>query len=172
MSDFDPKDRQFALRMIPYGVFVATSYDEQTQELAAQTVHWVTQSSFNPPLVLISLATTSNLYRVVRSSGRICLHMLGKDDADEAFAFRAGQVVRNGDRLNGHPIKGGRGHVPLLLHAVASLECRMIAAVEYGDHHPILAEVIDTHVRLPPSERPDDMILRLDELGQTIFYGG
>lgn len=172
----DPEKREFALRMIPYGVFIATSFDEATGDLAAQTVHWVMQTSFDPPLVMVALDTGSELYRVVRASNRIALHMLGRDDAAEAFAFRLGRVQRKrgpeGDFLNGHPVTGGRAHLPLLLHAVAVIECRIIAAVEFGDHHPVLAEVIDAHTRLPMHDRPDRMVLRMEELGETMFYGG
>ncbi len=176
MKPLDPVARQFALRMIPYGVFVATSFDDTTGDLAAQTVHWVMQTSITPPLVMVALPVGSELNRVVRASNRIVLHMLGRDDAAEAFAFRAGRVVRErgpaGDFLNGHPITTGRGHVPLLLHAVAVVECRLLGAFEVGDHHPALFEVIDVHVRLPPHRRPDEMIMHLRELGETIFYGG
>jgi flavin reductase (DIM6/NTAB) family NADH-FMN oxidoreductase RutF len=172
----DPAVRRFALRMIPYGVFVATSYDEESRTLAAQTVHWVTQTSFTPPLLMVALDTRSPLYQVVRASSRIVLHMLGRDDGDEAFAFRQGRVfpeqTPEGHFLNGHPVIGGRGHVPLLLHAIAVIQCHVRGIMEYGDHHPLLAEIIDAEVRLPPQERPDKMILRIDELGETIFYGG
>jgi flavin reductase (DIM6/NTAB) family NADH-FMN oxidoreductase RutF len=59
-----------------------------------------------------------------------------------------------------------------LLNAVAVLECRVLAVLEFGDHHTIVAEVGEAHVRLPPLDRPDDMILHMRDLGETIFYGG
>jgi flavin reductase (DIM6/NTAB) family NADH-FMN oxidoreductase RutF len=48
----------------------------------------------------------------------------------------------------------------------------MRAILEAGDHFPVIAEVIDAHVRLPQTERPDAMALQLSEMGETIFCGG
>jgi flavin reductase (DIM6/NTAB) family NADH-FMN oxidoreductase RutF len=48
----------------------------------------------------------------------------------------------------------------------------MRAILEAGDHFPVIAEVIDIHIRLPQDGRPDGMVLRLPELGATRFYGG
>ena len=43
----NPDDKKTALRMIPYGLYVLTAkHDDNT---AAATVHWVTQTSFDPP---------------------------------------------------------------------------------------------------------------------------
>ena len=44
--------RRFALRMIPYGVHVVTALDAAGGPVAA-TAHWVTQTSFEPPLVKV-----------------------------------------------------------------------------------------------------------------------
>jgi flavin reductase (DIM6/NTAB) family NADH-FMN oxidoreductase RutF len=44
--------------------------------------------------------------------------------------------------------------------------------VEAGDHHVIVAEVIDANVSVPPSGRPDAAILEMKDLGDNVFYGG
>ena len=131
----EPEDRKFALRMIPYGVFVLTAINPITGEAAAATVHWVTQTSFTPCLLAVSL--------------------------------QDGTAT-----IGGWGASWGR-HGTLVLHnAVSVLECHMRAIMEAGDHFPVIAEVIDVHVRLPQAGRPDDMILEQRELGETIFYGG
>ena len=45
----DDNDKKTALRMIPYGIYVLTA-EAPDGTVAAATVNWVTQTSFNPPL--------------------------------------------------------------------------------------------------------------------------
>jgi flavin reductase (DIM6/NTAB) family NADH-FMN oxidoreductase RutF len=176
------QDRTFALRMIPYGVFVATAIDPATQAAAACTVHWVTQTSFAPPLLAMSVLHTHPVLELIRVSGRFALHMLGKEDKAEAITFaRAptpstrllkGSLSDGGATLGGYNVSWGRRGTLLLHSAVAVLECEMRAVLEAGDHHPVIAEVVETHLRLPQHSRPDEMILHLRELGPRFFHGG
>ena len=164
-------DRRFALRMIPYGVHIITALDASGHP-AAITAHWVTQTSFEPALVTVAVPPASAAYAAIRATNRFALHMLGKDDAAEALAFQTRPATLEGDTLSGWAFKPSASGLPLLNDAVAVLECDVRAVLEFGDHHPMIAEVIQAHVRLPPHNRPDQMILHLSELGKTIFYGG
>jgi flavin reductase (DIM6/NTAB) family NADH-FMN oxidoreductase RutF len=171
------EDRKFALRMIPYGVFVATAIDPRTLEAAAATVHWVTQTSFTPCLLAVSIKADTKLLALIRATNRFAIHMLGKEDHAEAFTFYRPSAL-TGVLNEGTAALGGWGagwgrHGTLLLHnAVAAVECRMLAVLEAGDHFPVIGEVIDVHVRLPQDGRPDEMVLQQRELGASIFYGG
>src|SRR6185312_12053494 len=46
--------KKTALRMIPYGIYVLTADDGQGN-VAAATVNWVTQTAFDPPLVVVGV---------------------------------------------------------------------------------------------------------------------
>jgi flavin reductase (DIM6/NTAB) family NADH-FMN oxidoreductase RutF len=166
-----PEDRRFALRMIPYGVHVVTALDA-TGAISAATAHWVTQTSFEPPLLVVALPNDGQTYAAIRATQSFALHMLGREDAGEAIAFQDGTASMEDGLLSGWPVTRARSGLPLLLNAVAVLECGVLAVLEFGDHHTIVAQVVEAHVRLPPQERPDEMILHLRELGETIFYGG
>lgn len=164
-------DKKFALRMIPYGVHVVTAIDP-TGLISASTVHWVMQTSFDPPVVAVALPSDGLIYGAVRASNRFALHMLGRDDAAEAFAFRTRPAVVDGNMLSGWKFELSKSGLPLLDNAVAVLECYVRAVLEFGDHFPVIAEVVEAHVRLPQFQRPDEMVLHMRELGETIFYGG
>ena len=164
-------DRRFALRMIPYGVHVLTARHPGTDEVAAATVSWVTQTSFEPPLLAVALRPTSAAYRCLRAANGFVLHNLGKEDKDEAWTFRR-PAVPDEVGLSGFRVSTAHNGAPLLFNAVAAIECHVHAVFEFGDHHTIVGEVIIAHVRLPPQGRPDEMMLHLAELGPTIFYGG
>jgi flavin reductase (DIM6/NTAB) family NADH-FMN oxidoreductase RutF len=45
----DPQAKKVALRAINYGLYVVTA--KQGDELAAAGVNWLTQASFEPPLL-------------------------------------------------------------------------------------------------------------------------
>ncbi len=158
--------------MIPYGVHVVTALAADGTPVAA-TTHWVTQTSFTPPLVTAAFPPGSPAYAAIRATNLFALHMLGRDDGAEAMAFQTRPAVLEGNTLSGWPFEPSpRTGLPLLGNAVAVLELAVRAVLEFGDHHPVIAEVIEAHVRLPEHERPDAMILHMRELGETIFYGG
>src|SRR2546427_13103743 len=54
----DPNVKKTTLRMIPYGLYVLTAAHADGR-VAAGTVNWVTQASFEPPLVAVRVQTPS-----------------------------------------------------------------------------------------------------------------
>jgi flavin reductase (DIM6/NTAB) family NADH-FMN oxidoreductase RutF len=173
----DDKDKKFALRMIPYGVFVVTAINPATGAAAAATVHWLTQTSFAPCLLAVAIRADHPVLTLIRQTNRFALNMLGKDDAAEAHTFYrpamlTGSLHDGTAKIGGWGAGWGRHSTMLLQNAVSVLECTVHAMMEAGDHFPVIAEPIDAHVRLPPAGRPDGMVLHLSELGETIFYGG
>ncbi len=64
----DAEMKKTALRMIPYGLYVLVAENEEGT-VSAATVKWVTQASFEPPLVaLVPAWTTSCLPCVCNTS--------------------------------------------------------------------------------------------------------
>jgi flavin reductase (DIM6/NTAB) family NADH-FMN oxidoreductase RutF len=170
-------DKKFALRMISYGVFVVTAANPKTLQATATTVHWVTQTSFAPCLIVAAVKADHPALVLIRQTHRFAINFLGKEDASEAFTFYrpvslTGSLHDGTAKIGGWGASWGRHATVLLQNAVAVLECEVRGFVEAGDHIPVIAEPIDAHVRLPPDGRPDDMALHMRELGKTIFYGG
>jgi flavin reductase (DIM6/NTAB) family NADH-FMN oxidoreductase RutF len=170
-------DRKFALRMIPYGVFVVTAANPATIQAAATTVHWLTQTSFSPCLLSVAIRADHPILALIRQTKRLAINILGKEDAPEAFTFYrpaalTGSLSDGTAKLGGWGAGWGRHGTVLLQNAVSVLECNVHGMVETGDHFPIIVEPIDVHVRLPQDGRPDGMALHMKELGETIFYAG
>ena len=165
----DDAARKTALRMIPYGIYVLTA--EKEGELAAATVNWVTQTSFEPPLVVVAVKADSGAHRVAREAGSFALNMLGKGQQGVAFGFFK-PAEKDGNTISGEPYRTGETGAPLLKNAIASVECRLAEVVERGDHHLFIGEVVAAHVETEPSGRPDEVILEMKDLGDNVFYGG
>jgi flavin reductase (DIM6/NTAB) family NADH-FMN oxidoreductase RutF len=166
----DQDAKKTALRMIPYGIYVLTA-DDGDGNVAAMTVTWVTQTAFDPPLVVVGLKTESGAYPIVKSTRNFTLNMLGKDAKGIAFTFFNPTKLEDG-KLSGRAIHSGVNGLPILDAALAAVECKVTGIVEQGDHHIVVGEVIEAHVAKPIIGRPDAAILEMKELGDNVFYGG
>ena len=166
----DDSMKKTALRMIPYGIYVMTAETEDGS-VAAATVNWVTQSSFDPPLVAVGIKADSSAYGVVKKAGHFALNMLDKDQRSIAFGFFK-PAERDGDSIGGERCHAGSTGAPILYSAQASVECKVVEIVEIGDHHIVVGEVVDANVTRLPEGRPDAAILEMKDLGDNVFYGG
>ncbi len=166
----NPDAKKTALRMIPYGLYVLMA-ESKEGKVAAATVNWVTQTSFEPPLVVVGVKADSLANSTIKESGTFTLNMLGKDQQSLAFTFFK-PLDREGETIGGEPFRAGRTGSPILKNAPGFVECNLVETVEKGDHSIVVGEVVDAGVSAQPDGRPDDAILWLKDLGDNIFYGG
>lgn len=166
----NPDSKKIVLRMIPYGIYVLTT-DDGKGNISAATVNWVTQTSFAPPLVVVGVKAGSGPLHGLKASNTFALNMLGKDHKSLAFTFFRPVDVSDG-RLSGQPYHKGSTGAPILTEAPGAIECRVSSIVEHGDHHIVIAEVVDAHLNKPITGRPDAAILEMKDLGDNVFYGG
>jgi flavin reductase (DIM6/NTAB) family NADH-FMN oxidoreductase RutF len=157
----DPAARKKALRMLSYGLCVATSRDDQGY--AAGTINWISQSSFTPPLVMVAIKTETGLHRAIDAARMFAIHIVGKSQKDLATAFFRGAQPSNG-KLNGYEIETGETGAPLLVAPPAWFECRLVNEVRGGDHTIFVGEVVNAGIR------SDEDALTLRETG--FAYGG
>ena len=84
----------------------------------------------------------------MRRSGHFGVNVLGR--WHERFARRA--TPAGADRFDGLDWELGRGGVPLLTDALASLECELVAEYPAGDHWIVVGRVDDLYTS--PSYEP------------------
>lgn len=166
----DANAKKTALRMIPYGLYVLAA-ETKDGKVAAATVNWVTQTSFEPPLVAVGVKVDSAAHTVIKESGAFSLNVLGKDQQSTAFAFFK-SVERDGDTIGGERFRVGKTGSPILISAPAFVECTLVGTVEEGDHSLFVGKVVHAAVQSEPRGRPDETTLWLKDLGEKIFYGG
>jgi flavin reductase (DIM6/NTAB) family NADH-FMN oxidoreductase RutF len=166
----DEAAKKTALRMIPYGIYVLTARAADGS-VAAATVNWVTQTSFKPPLIAVAVKADSGAHAIVKLSRAFALNVLGKGQQKLAFAFFKPATLEGG-KISGEAFRAGTTGAPVLENAVAFVECRVVSAVEGGDHTVFVAEVVEAGVAKPPDARADDATLWMKDLGDNVFYGG
>lgn len=137
-TTLDPAVRKKVLRMIPYGLFVVTAAHDG--QVGAATIDWVTQSSFEPPMVVMCLREDSYIYGLVRGSGRGVLHPLGEGQKDFAAAFFK-HASADEAQINGHAYTLSGSGLPILDEAPASMEVQLVDVLTQSDHHVLLAQV-------------------------------
>jgi len=82
----DADAKKTALRMIPYGLYVLTA-EGKDGKVAASTVNWVTQTAFQPPLIVVGVKADSGAHAIIKESKNFALNILGKDQKGQAFTF-------------------------------------------------------------------------------------
>ena len=162
--------KKTTLRMIPYGLYVLTTGSEGGP-VAAATVNWVTQASFEPPLVAVGVKADSSGHQIIQDTQSFVLNVLGKGQQDIAFKFFKPAAIEGGT-IGGEPFRTGETGAPILERTPAYAECRVVDSVEKGDHSVFVAEVVDVGVSAPFDGRADDATLWMKDLGEKIFYGG
>ncbi len=133
----DAKLRKEVLRQISYGIYVTTT--AHGDKLAAAGVSWLSQCSFDPPLVMMALRRTGALCAMLRRSGRGVVHVLGEDQAAAAKPFFGPTQFEEG-RINGQPYHEEGGQ-PVLDAAPWYFHFEVREWVDRGDHAIAVAAV-------------------------------
>jgi len=166
----DPNVKKTTLRMIPYGLYVLTAAHADGR-VSAGTVNWVTQASFEPPLVAIGVKKDAHAHDMIKDTKAFALNVLGKDQGPMAFTFFK-PAERQGDKISGEPFRPGTTGAPILASTPAFIECTLETTVEMGDHSIFVGKVVEAGLAKPIDGRADDATLWLKELGDKVFYGG
>jgi flavin reductase (DIM6/NTAB) family NADH-FMN oxidoreductase RutF len=142
----DEDSKRSVLRKLPYGLYVMTAAGVGGTAVGS-TLTWISQCSFQPPLVMIAIQKTSQMHDAVAASGGLAVNVLGEGQKDIAKAFfkaPAGEAGLFGEyRYEPGPATGA----PLLTDVPAWLEARVTDRVERGDHTVFVAEVVSAGVR-------------------------
>src|SRR5207253_4095544 len=95
----DPNDKKKALRLLTYGLYIATSRD--LNGYAGGTINWLSQSSFSPPLVMAGIQRDSSLHQAIATSGIFAVHIVGRRKRPgHQFFQRSRGARRHDERLS------------------------------------------------------------------------
>ena len=143
----DPKIKQKTLRLLTNGMYVLTS--RSGERVAASTVTWASQASFEPPLIMAALRKESTVLACMKESGVGALHILDRTQKRIAQKFFATTKAGEGT-LSGEPYSEGKTSAPILKNLRAWLECKVVdIADQHGDHSIVILEVVDAQLHKP-----------------------
>jgi flavin reductase (DIM6/NTAB) family NADH-FMN oxidoreductase RutF len=137
----DTAAKKTVLRMVNYGLYAVTARNGEA--MSAMTVNWITQSSFEPPLLALAVQTESHSRQVIDASGAFAVNIY--EAGQRELSGRVGMKwAKHPEKLDGldarpGPITGS----PLLAEALGWVECRVVNSIPSGDHVLYLAEVVE-----------------------------
>ena len=79
------RERKILLRKIPHGLFICGV--REGDEVNGFTASWVTQGSFEPPLVVMSVKSDGSSHAIIDRTKLFSLNVLRSDQKDLAAVF-------------------------------------------------------------------------------------
>ncbi len=134
----DAAAKKALLRKIPHGLFICGVAEGEV--VNGFTASWVTQGSFEPPLVVMAVRADSTSNAIIRRSGRFSLNVLRADQKDLAAVFFKPQEAVGG-RFDAAPFHLGPLGLPILDDVLGGVECELVGTVDHGDHTVFVGEV-------------------------------
>lgn len=111
----------------------------------AFTAAWITQVSFDPLLLALSVNPAGASYPLLHEAGVFTVSVLqgGQLELARHFGTQSGRTV---DKLAGQRWQAALGGAPVLLDAAGYLECRVTDSHKAGDHELVVARVVGGRV--------------------------
>jgi len=141
--DLDAK--KTVLRQFSYGLYAVTA--EHNGERGIFTANWLSQVSFEPPMVAVSVERESSTLPLIHASGRLAICPFTADQRDLAAGLGRPRS-RAGDKfVTLHlPTIATAAGPPALSNALGYVVCEVRQEVSAGDSIVLLTEVIEARV--------------------------
>ena len=130
-------------RSLSVGVYVIGVTDGERR--SAFTAAWVTQASFDPPLVVLSVNPQNASYAILRVGGAFTVNVLKRGQMELARRFGTSSS-REQDKLVGVPWHPAGNGAPVLDDALAYFECELRDRLPAGDHELVVGRVVGGRV--------------------------
>ena len=136
----DPATKKQALRLFTYGLYVVMCDDGEKAN--AFTANWLTQVSFEPPMLAVSVENNTKSLPMILQSGKFTVNVLRSGQRE--LAGKLGKsAMQHPDKLAGVEYIPGSNGCPVLRDALAWVACEVRHTVEAGDSTVIIVEVVD-----------------------------
>ncbi len=133
----DAAARNAILELFPYGLYVVTVRADGEEH--GMTANWVTQASFDPPMIAVSIENTSTTIGLIRDAHHFAVSLLTTEQRE--LAGKLGKTLK-GVKTKPAPT----AQTPVLTEAVGWVECRAVATLPAGDHTLVLGEILEAGV--------------------------
>jgi flavin reductase (DIM6/NTAB) family NADH-FMN oxidoreductase RutF len=140
--ELDQAAKKKVLRDFTYGLYAVTAAHEG--ERGVFTANWLSQASFEPPLVMLSVENDSSTLPLIRASGRFAICPLREGQRELAGALgrpkkRAGDKYETLDLAVVETVSG----VPALAESLGYVVCDVQSEAPAGDSVVFVAEVVE-----------------------------
>lgn len=129
----------------PERVALITSADNKKKNV--MTAEWFMRTSFNPPLVAISIGKTRYSHGLIKNQGEFVLAFPNSRMVKDMLicGTKSGRDTDKFEETNLVPKEGAVVKAPLIENCVLNLECKIINSLETGDHTIFVGEIVAAH---------------------------
>jgi flavin reductase (DIM6/NTAB) family NADH-FMN oxidoreductase RutF len=136
------------------------------EEWNGMTASWVTQVSMEPVLVGVAVDAGAVTHRLISESGAFSVNLWDRDDT-KVFVKFSKPASREGNLLNGRPVRLGETGSPIFEEAIAYIDCRVHSSFALGSHTLFAGEVVDCGFQ---GDGADAAVARMEDT--RMKYGG
>jgi len=135
----DVEAKRAVFRMFTYGLYALTV--PSGDEGHGATVNWCSQTSFDPPMVAVSVEKASRTIGLLRQAGVFAINVYGADQRE--LAGRLGRrFSQHPEKFRGVTWSHGLTGAPILIDALGWLECQVRSEADSGDSVVFVGEVM------------------------------
>ena len=138
--EFASADFRTAMRHLPGGVSVITV--GRGKEISGMTVTSVASLALDPPTLIISINRHSSSWSLLKRFGSFGVNILSADQLDVAERFSGQGGLQGADRFAGAEWTKHVSGVPLLVGALAAIDCEVDEIVERHSHAIVIGRVL------------------------------
>jgi flavin reductase (DIM6/NTAB) family NADH-FMN oxidoreductase RutF len=139
----DPIAKKTVLRQFTYGLYAVTSAHAGVSNVF--TANWLTQVSFDPPMIAVSVENDSTSLSLIRASARFGVNVFATGQRELAGSLGKPRA-RVGDKLAALAHLYSEAGLPILSDALGYAECLIAGELPAGDSTLLLGEVVDARV--------------------------
>jgi flavin reductase (DIM6/NTAB) family NADH-FMN oxidoreductase RutF len=134
-------DFRSAMRHLTGGVSVITV--GRGKEITGMTVTSVSSLSVDPPTLIVSINRQSSSWPLLKRHGFFGVNILNADQLDVAERFTGKDGLKGADRFAGAEWVTRASGVPLLVGALAAVDCEVEEIVERHSHAIVIGRVLE-----------------------------
>jgi flavin reductase (DIM6/NTAB) family NADH-FMN oxidoreductase RutF len=139
----DSAIKKQALRMFTYGLYAI--FCEDKGEVNGFTANWLTQVSFEPPLIAVSVENSAKSLPMILHSGKFTVNVLRSGQRELAGALGK-SAIKHPDKMSRITFSHTESQYPILPEALSWVACEVRSSTPAGDSTLIVAEVVDAGV--------------------------
>ncbi|WP_407166932.1 flavin reductase family protein [Bradyrhizobium sp. ORS 111] len=134
-------DFRGAMRHLTSGVTVITA--GRGGEISGMTVTSVSSLSVDPPSLIVSINRAASSWPLIARHGVFGVNILTADQLDIAERFTGKGGLKGAERFAGAEWTTRASGVPLLIGALAAIDCQVEETIERHSHAIVIGRVLD-----------------------------
>lgn len=130
------------IQHMTYGIYVLTT--SFRDEINGMIASWVSQVSYDPPLIMAAIHPHRYSHRLIEQSGCFALHIIQRQQSQFLTRFKDPDPKSKFLSIQWTPGKTG---CPILKDCMAYLECEVNASYAPGNHTLFIGKIVNAHLK-------------------------